>query len=63
MESTEDPQREGQSIATHDACPEDREEIGRAKKCEGCPGQALCQSMGGTDPGILILNTYAQAHS
>ncbi len=54
MESTEDPKHEGQAKATHDACPEDREEIGRAKKCEGCPGQALCQSMSRTDPGKLI---------
>jgi hypothetical protein len=34
MESTEDPQRGGQSIATHDACPEDREEICRTRNAK-----------------------------
>ncbi|XP_074646541.1 cytosolic Fe-S cluster assembly factor nubp1-like [Tubulanus polymorphus] len=31
-------------------CPSLTAEAGRSKMCEGCPGQALCQSLGKTDP-------------
>jgi hypothetical protein len=46
----------------HDACPEDREEICRRKKCEGCPGQALRQSMSGIGSGKLILKLNYFGH-
>ncbi|XP_069137542.1 uncharacterized protein [Argopecten irradians] len=31
-------------------CPSDTAEAGKASVCEGCPGQAYCQSQGGVDP-------------
>eukprot|EP00047_Mylnosiga_fluctuans_P009995 m.14067 g.14067 ORF g.14067 m.14067 type:complete len:304 (-) comp2897_c0_seq1:110-1021(-) len=36
-------------MESDERCPDNSAEIGRAAKCKGCPGQALCQANAGTD--------------
>ncbi|KAF0314105.1 Cytosolic Fe-S cluster assembly factor nubp1-A [Amphibalanus amphitrite] len=43
------------------SCPENLEEAGRASGCQGCPGQALCQSQAGRDPAQDALNIRMRA--
>ncbi|OWF54112.1 cytosolic Fe-S cluster assembly factor NUBP2 homolog [Mizuhopecten yessoensis] len=43
----ERPDKESRDISE---CPSDSAEAGKASVCEGCPGQAYCQSQGGVDP-------------
>eukprot|EP01129_Flabellula_baltica_P005274 TRINITY_DN1896_c0_g1_i1.p1 TRINITY_DN1896_c0_g1~~TRINITY_DN1896_c0_g1_i1.p1 ORF type:complete len:304 (+),score=54.55 TRINITY_DN1896_c0_g1_i1:21-932(+) len=38
-------------------CPDDRSMVGRAKGCEGCPGQEYCQNTGGVDPDQSAIDT------
>lgn len=38
---------ENQTVSTFEGCPSESEQQGKASICEGCPGQALCQSAAG----------------
>jgi hypothetical protein len=37
-----------------ESCPANTVNAGRAKGCEGCPGQSTCLSAGGEDPGVFM---------
>ncbi|XP_060082768.1 cytosolic Fe-S cluster assembly factor NUBP2 homolog [Ylistrum balloti] len=43
-------ERSEKSSSDISECPSDSAEAGKASVCEGCPGQAYCQSQNGVDP-------------
>eukprot|EP00795_Rhopilema_esculentum_P002052 gene2052-17619_t len=42
-------------------CPSDSNQAGKARVCQGCPGQALCQSGGGIDPDQKYIDVRMKA--
>ncbi|XP_033644544.1 cytosolic Fe-S cluster assembly factor NUBP2 homolog [Asterias rubens] len=42
-------------------CPAETSQAGRADICKGCPGQAMCQKQGGTDPDQEMIDLRMNA--
>eukprot|EP00112_Aurelia_sp_Birch-Aquarium-sp1_P002640 Seg1295.1 transcript_id=Seg1295.1/GoldUCD/mRNA.D3Y31 product="Cytosolic Fe-S cluster assembly factor NUBP1-like" protein_id=Seg1295.1/GoldUCD/D3Y31 len=49
------------SITPLQECPAESEQAGKADVCQGCPGQALCKSMGGVDPDQKLIDIRMKA--